>query len=46
MLKVRDGVTTKIDLRDGMTVEDALEARDGVVVEAVAYNSEYVTAND
>jgi hypothetical protein len=46
VLKVRDGVTTKIDLRDGMKVEDALEARDGVVVEAVAYNSEYVTAND
>jgi hypothetical protein len=43
VLRVRDGVTTKVELRDGMSVEDALEARDGDVVEAVAYEGEYVT---
>jgi hypothetical protein len=25
VLRVRDGVTTRVDLRDGMTVEEALE---------------------
>ncbi|KAH7067007.1 hypothetical protein BKA63DRAFT_523564 [Paraphoma chrysanthemicola] len=46
VLRVRDGVTTKIDLRDGLTVEDALEARDGNVIEAVAYDGEYVSVDE
>jgi hypothetical protein len=46
VLRVRDGVTTRVDLRDGMTVEDALLARDGVVVEAVPFEGEYETAMD
>lgn len=38
MLKVRDGVTKKIVLRDGQTVDDALESDefDGEVVETVS----------
>ncbi|KAF2676452.1 hypothetical protein K458DRAFT_410410 [Lentithecium fluviatile CBS 122367] len=46
VLQVRDGVTTRIDLRDGMTVEDALEKRDGVAVEAVPYVGEYEVVNE
>ncbi|KAH8728097.1 hypothetical protein GQ44DRAFT_785569 [Phaeosphaeriaceae sp. PMI808] len=46
VLRVRDGVTTRIELRDGMTVEDALQARDGDVVEATPFVGEFVTSDE
>jgi hypothetical protein len=42
VLRVRDGITTRIELRDGMTIEDALEKRDGEVIEASVYETEDV----
>lgn len=36
VLRVRDGVTTRIELRDGLTVEDALNSDDGEVVETLS----------
>ena len=46
VLQVRDGVTRRIDLSEGMSVEDALAARDVGVVEEVPYVGEYETVND
>jgi hypothetical protein len=37
VLRVRDGVMTKVELRDGMSVADALENGEGVVYEADSY---------
>ncbi|KAH7389968.1 hypothetical protein BKA66DRAFT_548318 [Pyrenochaeta sp. MPI-SDFR-AT-0127] len=46
VIQERDGVMMRIDLRDGMTVEDALVSRDVEAVEAVPYVGDYVTVND
>jgi hypothetical protein len=40
VFRVRDGVTTKIELKDGMSVEEALEVDGGEVVDgAMEYES-------
>lgn len=46
VLQVRDGVTRRIDLSGGMSVEDALAARDAGVLEAIPYVGEYEAVND
>ncbi|KAF2195880.1 hypothetical protein K469DRAFT_682116 [Zopfia rhizophila CBS 207.26] len=46
VLQVRDGVTRRIDLSEGVSVEDALAARDAGVMEAVPYVGEYETVNE
>ena len=46
VFQVRDGVTRRIDLSEGMSVEDALAARDVGVVEMAPYVGEYETVND
>jgi hypothetical protein len=51
VLRVRDGVTTRVDLRDGVTAEDALAARDEDAVDAgdfgtASHVEEYVTADE
>jgi hypothetical protein len=43
---MRDGVMVKIDLRDGMSVEDALVARDVGTVEATPYVGDYVAVDE
>ena len=45
VFQVRGGVTRRIDLSEGMSVEDALAARDVGVVEEVPYVGEYETVN-
>ncbi|OAL42904.1 hypothetical protein IQ07DRAFT_593539 [Pyrenochaeta sp. DS3sAY3a] len=46
VLQMRDGVMMKIDLRDGMSVEDALVARDVGTVEATPYVGDYVAVDE
>ena len=46
VFQVRDGVTRRIDLSEGMSVEDALAARDVGVVVAAPYVGEYETVNE
>jgi hypothetical protein len=41
VLRVRDGLMTKVELRDGLTVEEALESGEGEVVEP-DHDVEYV----
>jgi hypothetical protein len=41
VLKVRDGVTRRIELSDGMTVEEALETEGGEIVDAMGIQGEY-----
>jgi hypothetical protein len=45
VLKVRDGVTMKIELRDGMTVEEALEMDGGEIVDDFDFEGEYESAD-
>jgi hypothetical protein len=42
VLRVRDGVTINVESRDGMTVEDALAARDADV-DAVIYEGGFIS---
>jgi hypothetical protein len=44
VLKVRDGVTRRIELSDGMTIEEALETEGGEIVDAMGIQGEYELA--